>query len=188
MSLETSDDGNITPSAAAADPIDPGVRIGHAHLRTADIDRIRDFYVGVLGFDVVAEARDVPGWGTTGDMLFLSAGGYHHHLGFNTWKSKDGPPQPDGVGGTPPHRARVPDSHGTRRRATAAEGRRLADPPDGRPRHARGDLHLRPDGNDVELMWDRPVDQWPRDERGHLIGQFGDELDLDELLRELDAA
>ena len=77
--------GGITPIAAAPDPIDPGVRIGHTHLRTADIDRIREFYVGVLGFDVIAEARDVPGWGTTGDVLFVSAGGYHHHLGFNTW-------------------------------------------------------------------------------------------------------
>ena len=52
-----------------------------------------------MGFDVIFEARDVPGWGTTGDMLFLSAGGYHHHLGFNTWKSAGGPPQPDGVAG-----------------------------------------------------------------------------------------
>ena len=73
--------------------------IGHVHLRTAGIDRVRDFYVGVLGFDVVAEERGVPGWGTTGDVLFLSAGGYHHHLAFNTWKSKDGDRQPDGVAG-----------------------------------------------------------------------------------------
>jgi catechol 2,3-dioxygenase len=87
--------GNISPVQAAPNPIDPGVRVGHVHLRTADIDRVRDFYVGVLGFDVVAEARDVPGWGTTGDVLFVSAGGYHHHLGFNTWKSAGGDPQPD---------------------------------------------------------------------------------------------
>ena len=84
--------GNIEPVRRAPDPVDPAVRIGHAHLRTADIDRIREFYVDLLGFDVIAEARDVPGWGTTGDVLFISAGGYHHHLGFNTWKSKDGPP------------------------------------------------------------------------------------------------
>jgi catechol-2,3-dioxygenase len=70
--------GSITPVHRAPDPIDPGVRIGHTHLRTADIDRIRHFYVDVLGFDVVAEVRDVPGWGTTGDILFVSAGGYHH--------------------------------------------------------------------------------------------------------------
>ena len=65
-----SSQGNIAPLATAADPIDPGVRIGHAHLRTADIDRIRAFYVDVLGFDVIAEAHDIPGWGTTGDICF----------------------------------------------------------------------------------------------------------------------
>ena len=91
--------GPVAPVATSPRPIDPGVTIGHVHLRTADIDRIRGFYVDVLGFDVVAEARDVPGWGTTGDLLFVSAGGYHHHLGFNTWKSKGGGPQPDGVTG-----------------------------------------------------------------------------------------
>ena len=82
--------GPVDPAVPAERPIDPEVRIGHVHLRTADIDRVRDFYVGVLGFDVVFEARGVPGWGTTGDILFVSAGGYHHHLGFNTWKSAGG--------------------------------------------------------------------------------------------------
>src|SRR5436305_13066695 len=91
--------GPVEPMQRAEPPIDPRTRIGHVHLRTADIDRVRDFYVGVLGFDVVFEARDVPGWGTTGDILFVSAGGYHHHLGFNTWKSAGGEPQPDGVAG-----------------------------------------------------------------------------------------
>ena len=91
--------GNVVPTQANPNPIDPKLSIGHVHLRTADIDRVRDFYVGVLGFDVVSEARAVPGWGTTGDMLFVSAGGYHHHLGFNTWKSAGGGPQPDGVAG-----------------------------------------------------------------------------------------
>ncbi|HJZ48489.1 MAG TPA: VOC family protein, partial [Roseiflexaceae bacterium] len=75
--------GTIVPRAPAPRPIDPGVTIGHVHLRTADIDRVRAFYVDVLGFDVVMEARGVPGWGTSGDILFLAAGGYHHHLGFN---------------------------------------------------------------------------------------------------------
>src|SRR3954462_8587233 len=91
--------GTIVPSERAPDPIDPGVTIGHVHLRTSDIDRVRAFYVDVLGFDVVAEMRDVPGWGTPGDLLFVSAGGYHHPLGFNPWKSAGGPPQPDGVAG-----------------------------------------------------------------------------------------
>ena len=106
--------GNITPIAQAPDPIDPGVRIGHTHLRTADIDRIRDFYVGVLGFDVISEARDVPGWGTTGDILFLSAGGYHHHLGFNTWKSKGGPPHARRGHGAAPRGDRLSHPEGTR--------------------------------------------------------------------------
>jgi catechol 2,3-dioxygenase len=64
--------GPVVPVAAPAQPIDPGVTIGHVHLRIADIDRIRAFYVDVLGFEVVMEARDVPGWGTTGDILFLA--------------------------------------------------------------------------------------------------------------------
>ena len=91
--------GPFDPQFASEHPIDPHLRVGHVHLRTADIDRVRDFYVGIMGFDVIFEARDVPGWGTTGDILFLSAGGYHHHLAFNTWKSAGGPPQPDGVTG-----------------------------------------------------------------------------------------
>ena len=71
----------IEPSLRAENPIAPETRIGHVHLRTADIDRVRDFYVGVLGFDGVFEARDVPGWGTTGDVLFLSGGGIMAHPG-----------------------------------------------------------------------------------------------------------
>src|SRR6201999_2399595 len=89
--------GPFDPHLASEHPIDPELRVGHVHLRTSDIDRVRDFYVGIMGIDVMFEAREVPGWGTTGDILFLSAGGYHHHLGFNTWKSAGGPPQPDGV-------------------------------------------------------------------------------------------
>ena len=94
--MTSSTQGSIEPFERAPRPLDPGVRIGHVHLRTADIDRVRDFYVGVLGFDVVFEARDVPGWGTTGDILFLAAGGYHHHLGFNVWRGR-------GVGPAPEH-------------------------------------------------------------------------------------
>jgi len=73
----TGPQGPVEPIVRAERPIDPNLRIGHVHLRTADIDRVRDFYVGILGFDVVFEGRDVPGWGTTGDILFISAGGYH---------------------------------------------------------------------------------------------------------------
>jgi catechol 2,3-dioxygenase len=173
--------GSVDPMLRAERPIDPLVRVGHVHLRTADIDRVRDFYVGILGFDVVFEARDVPGWGTTGDILFVSAGGYHHHLGFNTWKSADGPPQPDGVTGL--HHVALNFSS----RATLAEAvGRLVDA--GVPLRQLTDhgTHLAvylsdPDGNDLELAWDRQPDEWPR---------FGSEdapaldapLDLDELL------
>lgn len=168
---------------AMSDPIDPGVHIGHVHLRTADIDRVRDFYVGVLGFGVVAEERDVPGWGTTGDILFVAAGGYHHHLGFNTWKSKDGPPQPDGVTGL--HHVAI--NYPTR--SSLADALRRLDAVEHPIRQASDHgTHLAiyisdPDGNDLELAWDRPRDEWPRDASGKLAMTFGD-LDLDELLRE----
>ena len=136
--------GNVTPVQRSERPIDPGVRIGHVHLRTADIDRVRDFYVGVLGFDVVAEARDVPGWGTTGDILFVSAGGYHHHLGFNTWKSAGGGPQPDGVAGLHHVALNYPTRAGLADAVRRLQDGRLAAAPAHRPRHARGDLPLRP--------------------------------------------
>ena len=176
--------GNAVPVAAPAQPIDPGVTVGHVHLRTADIDRVRAFYVDVLGFEVVAEARDVPGWGTTGDVLFLSAGGYHHHLGFNTWNSAGGDPQPDGVTGLHhvalnyPTRASLGDAL---RRLRAADWplRQTAD-------HGTHEAVYvsDPDGNDVELCCDRPYEQWPRDEAGHLTGEMGAELDVEALIAE----
>src|ERR1700754_3982358 len=92
-------DASVEPIVRAERPLPAGTTIGHVHLRTANIDRVREFYVDVLGFDVIYELRDVPGWGTTGDALFLSAGGYHHLFVFNTWKPAGGPPQPDGVCG-----------------------------------------------------------------------------------------
>ena len=181
--LDARPQGTITPAAAAPRPLDPGVRIGHVHLRTADIDRVREFYVGVLGFDVVSEARDVPGWGGRGDILFVSAGGYHHHLGFNTWKSKDGPPQPDGVAGLHHVAIRYPS-----RVALADAYRRLlgADWPIRQTTdHGTHEaIYLSdPDGNGLELMWDRPQEDWPLDERGGLAWVGGD-LDLESLLAE----
>ena len=91
--------GPVDPAERAPQPIDGGVRIGHVHLRTADIDRVRDFYVDVLGFDVMTAMRDVPGWGGTGDVLFVAAGGYHHHLGFNVWRGHNVPAVPADVVG-----------------------------------------------------------------------------------------
>jgi catechol 2,3-dioxygenase len=172
----------IKPSQPAPNPIPPGTRIGHVHLRTADIDRVRGFYVDVLGFDVVFEARDVPGWGTTGDILFLSAGGYHHHLGFNTWKSKGGPPTPDGVAGLHHVAILYPDRKGLgdalkRLRAADWPLRQVTD-------HGTHEaLYITdPDGNDVELYWDRPESEWPLDADGKLAFADG-EIDLEDLLR-----
>jgi catechol 2,3-dioxygenase len=173
--------GPYDPAVAASRPIDPNVRIGHVHLRTADIDRVRSFYVDILGFDVVFEARDVPGWNTKGDILFVSAGGYHHHLGFNTWKSAGGPPQPDGVAGL--HHVALLFSS---RAELAAAVKRLVD--GGVPLRQLTDhgtheaVYLSdPDGNDLELAWDRPFEQWPRIVDGDL--EFIDApLDLDDLL------
>jgi catechol 2,3-dioxygenase len=164
---------------AAKRPIDPEVRVGHVHLRTADIDRVREFYVDTLGFDVVFEARDVPGWGTTGDILFVSAGGYHHHLGFNTWKSADGGPQPDGVAGL--HHVALNFSS---RERLAEIVRRLVDADWPLRQLTDHGTHLAvylsdPDGNDLELAWDRPFDQWPRRAQDAPIDA---PLDLDELL------
>jgi catechol 2,3-dioxygenase len=177
--------GSIVPASRAPRPIDPGTRIGHVHLRTSDIDRIRDFYVGVLGFDVVFEARDVPGWGTTGDILFVSAGGYHHHLGFNTWKSAGGPPQPDGVAGLHHVAILYPTKAAL---ADAVVRLREVDWPL-RQKTDHG-THLAvyitdPDGNDLELAWDRPVEDWPRDADGHAAMAMDAELDVDALVAEL---
>ena len=125
--------GSFDPAVPAERPIDPHVRIGHVHLRTADIDRVRAFYVDTLGFDVVFEARDVPGWGTTGDILFVSAGGYHHHLGFNTWKGQGVPPQPSGVVGLRDWQIKLPiraDVEDVRNRVSAA-GYPVIDLPNG---------------------------------------------------------
>jgi len=178
--------GPDTPRYANPDPITPGARIGHVHLRTADIDRVRAFYVDILGFDIVMEGRGVLGWaadaGRRGDFLFLAAGGYHHQLGFNTWRSAGGPPQPEGVAGLQhvailyPTRADLADAL----RRLRAAGWPLQHAFDHGTHEA---LYVRdPDDNELELYWDRPGDRWPRDAAGHIQMQGGP-LDLDELLR-----
>jgi catechol 2,3-dioxygenase len=178
--------GSIVPMQRAPRPVEAGVTIGHVHLRTADIDRIRAFYVDLMGFDVVMEARDVPGWGTTGDVLFVAAGGYHHHLGFNTWKSAGGGPQPDGVAGLHHVAIRYPTRAGLAdalRRLQSADWplRQISD-------HGTHEaIYISdPDGNDLELCWDRPFDQWPRDGDGtwDMSRAFMGEIDLDDLLKE----
>ena len=178
--------GPAAPIATAARPIDPGVTVGHVHLRTADIDRVRAFYVDVLGFDVLMEARGVPGWGTTGDMLFVSAGGYHHHLGFNTWLSAGGGPTPDGVAGLHHVALRYPTRAGL---ADALRRLRDVDWPvrDAEDHGTHEAIYVvDPDGNTLELMWDRPFAEWPRDAAGH-VDMSGGPLDLDALLGEAEA-
>jgi catechol 2,3-dioxygenase len=173
--------GNVEPRARSPRPLDPGVTIGHVHLRTSDIDRVRWFYVDVLGFDVVTEARDVPGWGTTGDILFVSAGGYHHHLGFNTWKSAGGAPQPDGVAGLHHVAIRYPTRDGLE---DALRRLRAIDWPIRQATDHGPHLSIYladPDGNGLELQWDRPFEEWPRDAQGHLAGR-GEDVDEAEVL------
>jgi catechol 2,3-dioxygenase len=165
---------NGTPRERSSRPIDAGVDIGHVHLKTADIDRVQHFYVDILGFDVVFRMPDA---------LFLSAGGYHHHLGFNTWESKGGKPPPPGTTGLYhvairyPTRAALGDAF---RRLVAADW-----PLDGYNDHGTHEaLYLSdPDGNGLELAWDRSEDQWPRDEEGHLTFR-NRRLDLEGLLKE----
>jgi catechol 2,3-dioxygenase len=166
----------IEPAERAPRPLAAGTRIGHVHLKTADIQRVHDFYVGVLGFDVIARMPDA---------LFLSAGGYHHHLGFNTWESAGGPPPAPGTTGL----YHVAINYPTR----AALGdalRRLLDAKwaiDGASDHGTHEaLYLRdPDQNGLELAWDRAESDWPRDADGKLA--FGRaQPDLDSLLAEAD--
>ena len=176
--------GPVEPSVAAERPIDPHVRIGHVHLRTSDIDRVRHFYVGILGFDVVHEARDVPGWGTTGDILFVSAGGYHHHLGLNTWESRGGSPPPRNTTGLYHVAIRYPD------RAQLGNAlKRLVEanwPVAGATDHGVSEaIYLRdPDGNGIELYSDKPEEEWPRPENGDGVAMHNAPLDLQALLSE----
>jgi catechol 2,3-dioxygenase len=148
------------------------VDIGHVHLRTADIDRVHEFYVGVLGFEVVVRMPDA---------LFVAAGGYHHHLAFNTWQSRGGSPPPPGSTGLYHVAIRYPT-----RAALADALRRLADagwPLDGATDHGTHEaLYLRdPDRNGLELYWDRPPEEWPVDSDGHLGFAMG-RLDLEDLI------
>jgi catechol 2,3-dioxygenase len=158
-----------------ADPIDPRVDIGHVHLKVADIDRALAFYTGVLGFEVTARMGP--------SAVFLSAGGYHHHIGLNTWDSRDGTPPPAGTTGLYHAAIRYPD-----RAALGQALRRLVDarhPLEGASDHGVSEaLYLRdPDGNGLELYWDRPKDQWPRGTDGS-IQMTSDPLDVDALLEE----
>jgi len=154
-------------------PIDPGVDIGHVHLKVADLDRALDFYRGVLGFELTQR------YGS--QAAFLSAGGYHHHIGLNTWESRGGSPPPHGATGLYHVAIRYPT-----RAAFADALRRLIAAGvslDGASDHGVSEaLYLRdPDQNGVELYWDRPRDAWPHDADGGLA-MVTEPLDLRALL------
>jgi catechol 2,3-dioxygenase len=161
-------------------PIDPGVDIGHVHLKVADLDRALDFYSGVLGFELQDR------FGT--DAAFVSAGDYHHHIGLDTWQSKGGSPPPPGTTGLFHTAIRYPS-----RRALADAVKRVLDAGiglDGASDHGVSEaIYLRdPDQNGVELYWDRPREQWPRPADGSPgVAMFTAPLDLADLLSELEA-
>jgi len=161
-----------------ARPIDPRARIGHVHLKVADLERSLRFYCGVLGFQVTQR------YGPR--AAFVSAGGYHHHIGLNTWESLGGSPPPAGATGLYHVAILYPD-----RRSLADALRRLiaaSIPLDGASDHGVSEaLYLRdPDENGLELYWDRPPESWPRTPEGELA-MFSRRLDLDDLLNEVDA-
>ena len=156
-----------------ARPIDPGVRIGHVHLKVADIERALAFYCGVLGFELIQR------YGT--QAAFVSAGGYHHHIGLNTWESQGGSPPPPGTTGLYHVAILYPT-----RVALADALVRLAEagiPLQGASDHGVSEaLYLSdPDGNGIELYVDRPEDQWPRTPDGELQ-MVTRRLDLQDLL------
>ena len=163
-----------------ARPIDPGTRLGHVHLKVADIERSLAFYCGVLGFEVMQR------WGP--DAAFISAGGYHHHIGLNTWESRGASPPPPGRTGLYhlailyPTRAALADAL---RRLIAA-----GIPLQGASDHGVSEaLYLAdPDGNGVELYRDRPEEEWPRPTDGSPgVAMVALPMDLEGLLKEAPA-
>ena len=156
-----------------SEAIHPETRIGHVHLRVANLERAIAFYNGVLGFEVTARI------GTS--AAFLSAGGYHHHIGLNTWESLGGSPPPPGTTGLYHLAILYPTRHelgDALKRLIAAKI-----PLDGTADHGVSEaLYLHdPDGNGVELYWDRPREEWPEDADGNLT-MYTRALDLSKLL------
>jgi catechol 2,3-dioxygenase len=156
-------------------PVIAGTRIGHVHLKVADLERALGFYCGVLGFELQQRRGD--------SAAFISAGGYHHHIGLNTWESKGGHPPPPGSTGLY-HTAIL---YPTRPALADALHRVLSAgiPLDGASDHGVSEaLYLRdPDENGVELYWDRPKEAWPRTADGALA-MFTQRLDVEDLLRQ----
>lgn len=159
---------------ASHDSENANMRIGHVHLKVADLDRAVAFYRDVIGFEITQR------YGL--EAAFLSAGGYHHHIGLNTWESAGGKPPPPGTTGLYHVAILFPT-----RAELAAALRRVIEagiPLDGASDHGVSEaLYLRdPDNNGVELYRDRPKEKWPRGADGGLA-MFTHPLDLEELLR-----
>ncbi len=157
--------------------IDPGVDIGHVHLKVADFERALDFYCGVLGFELMQRYGE--------EAAFVSAGGYHHHIGLNTWYSKGGSPPAPGTTGLFHFAIRYPS-----RRALADaldRLRRAGVTLEGASDHGVSEaLYLSdPDGNGIELYWDRPRSEWPQPQPGQKVEMYTRPLDLQALLAEL---
>jgi catechol 2,3-dioxygenase len=156
--------------------LDPGVDIGHVHLKVADLERAIGFYRDVLGFDLMQQLGD--------QAAFLSAGGYHHHIGLNTWESKGGSPPPPGTTGLYHVAIRYPT------RAGLADAlKRLVDnrvPISGASDHGVSEaIYLNdPDGNGIELYRDRPREEWPMAPDGQGVAMVSIPLDLEALLAE----
>jgi catechol 2,3-dioxygenase len=162
----------------AADPppyvVPAGTDVGHVHLKVSDLDRALAFYCGVLGFELTSR------FGT--QAAFVSAGGYHHHIGLNTWESRGGPPPPPGRTGLYHAAIRYPT-----RQALAAAVQRVLDSGvelQGAADHGVSEaVYLAdPDHNGLELYWDRPREQWPRSPDGS-PAMYTERLDLEDLLR-----
>jgi catechol 2,3-dioxygenase len=160
-------------------PIPAGTRIGHVHLKVADLDRALGFYCDILGFELMQK------YGT--QAAFVSAGGYHHHIGLNTWESEGGRPPPPGATGLY-HLAIL---YPTRTDLADALKRLIANgvPLDGASDHGVSEaLYLRdPDGNGIELYWDKPQADWPRTADGKLA-MHTRRLDVEGLLRAREGA
>lgn len=174
MTVPNASSDNPTPSPQE-NPIDADARIGHVHLKVADLDRALVFYQGVLGFTLTQRFG--------AEAAFLSAGGYHHHIGLNTWESRGGAPPPRGSTGLYHAAILYPTRH-----ALARALRRVLDagvPLEGASDHGVSEaLYLRdPDGNGIELYWDRPHRDWPRNAEGHLAMSTR-RLDVEALLQE----
>jgi catechol 2,3-dioxygenase len=154
--------------------IDSRVDIGHVHLKVSDLDRAIAFYRDVLGFELMQQLGD--------EAAFLSAGGYHHHLGLNTWESKGGSPPPPGTTGLYHVAIRYPDRGALAQavRSVLDAGIRLSGASDHGVSEA---VYLRdPDDNGIELYRDRPREEWPYD--GDRLAIYSAPLDLQALLAE----